>query len=94
VCDSLLRIVLGAGLTLSRISLTAAKLVEYWRRYSLTALSALLSSGGLGRLGVVSGTWEVMLREPMLSSSAGDLSRAIAGCRTRRVLRARVKRVR
>ena len=74
MCGSLLRIFSGEGLTLSRISLTAAKLVEFWRRYSLTALSALLSSGGLGRLGVVSGALEVMLREPMLSSSAGDLS--------------------
>jgi len=94
VCGSLPRIVLGAGLTLSRISSTAAKPVEFLRRYSLTALLALLSSGGLGRLGVVLDAWEVMLREPMLSFSAGDLSRAIAGCRTRRVLRVRVKRVR
>ncbi len=94
MCVSLGRKVWGVWLTLSRISSTVAKVVECWRRYFLTALSALLSSGGLGRLGVVSGAWEVMLREPMLSSSAGDLSRAIAGCRTRRVLRARVKRVR
>lgn len=75
------------GLTLSRISSTAAKLVEFWRRYSLTALSALLSSGGLGRLGVASEAGEVMLSEPMSSSSAGDLLRAITGCMIGRMLR-------
>lgn len=71
------------GLTRSRISSTAAKLGEFWRRYSRTALSALLSSGGLGRLGVALGVGEVMLREPILSSSAVRSLRAIAGFRDR-----------